>query len=89
MNWLGLSLSIATPEQKQIPRKNKSKETPAVLIIRKERIQESVKTGKIYKGYSLMHPENESLHKISRPFQHKIYYEGDTDDNNLDDDDSW
>ena len=29
-----------------------------------------------------MHPKNESQHKISRPFQHKVYYKGDTDKNN-------
>ena len=27
-----------------------------------------------------MHPENEIPHKISRPFQHKVDYKGDTDE---------
>ena len=35
-----------------------------------------------------MHPEKEIPHKISRPFQHKVYYEGDTGKNNRNTDDS-
>ena len=35
-----------------------------------------------------MHPENEIPHKISRPFQHKVYYEGNTNEKNCNTDDS-
>ena len=35
-----------------------------------------------------MHLENESPHKISWLFQNKVGYEGDTDENNCDTDDS-
>ena len=31
-----------------------------------------------------MHPENEIPQKMSRPFQHKIDFEGDTNENNRD-----
>ena len=29
-----------------------------------------------------MHTENEITHKMSQPFQHKVDYEDDTDENN-------
>ena len=35
-----------------------------------------------------MHPKDESQHKISWPFQHKVDYEGDTDENNRNADES-
>ena len=35
-----------------------------------------------------MHPENEIAQKMSQPFQHKVNYEGDTDENNRNTDDS-
>ena len=35
-----------------------------------------------------MHPKNESQHKIYLPFQHKVDYEGDIDENNCDTDKS-
>ena len=36
-----------------------------------------------------MYPENKNPHKMSWPFQRKIYYEGDTDENIRNTDDSW
>ena len=44
---LGSSLESFAPDQKRIPRINKSKETPDVLIIRKDLIQEIVNPRKI------------------------------------------
>ena len=35
-----------------------------------------------------MPPENEILHKMSRPFRCEEYYEGDTDEKNCNTDDS-
>ena len=29
-----------------------------------------------------MHPEDKNTHKMFQPFQHKVDYEGDTDENN-------
>ena len=35
-----------------------------------------------------MHPENNILHQMSWPFQHKVDYERDTDENNCNNNDS-
>ena len=35
-----------------------------------------------------MHPEKETPHKMSRPFLHKKYYEGETNEQNHNTDDS-
>ena len=52
---LGSCLAIITPDQKHIPRKYNIKETPAVSIIRKEPIQETVNPIKISQENYLMH----------------------------------
>ena len=88
LSVLGSSLSSVTPDQKIIPLKNKRKETPAVSIIRKEPIQETVNPRKISQGYSLMHPEKEIRHKMSQPFRQIEDCEGNTDENKCNADDS-
>ena len=70
-------------------RRNKSNETPAVLIPIKEPIEETVNPiNNIYQGDYLMHPENQIPHKMYRPFQHKVDYEGDANENNYNTNDS-
>ena len=53
------------------------------MILKKYQIPETVTTRKIYQGDSLMHPKNEIQQKMSRPFQYKVYDEGDTNEKNL------
>ena len=78
MTGLDSSLTSVLPDQEHIYWKKKSKGTPSVSILRNYPIRETVTTGKISQGDSLMHPKNEIQHKISQLFQHRVYYEGDT-----------
>ena len=82
MTGLGSSLAGVTTEQKRILRKNKSKEKPGFSIKGKEPIQETVNPRKGSQGDHLIISENKSSHKIFHPFQHKVDYEGDTNEKN-------
>ena len=82
MIGLGSVLASVSPEQKHIHLKKKSTETSDFSILRKDSIQETVTTGKRYQGDSLMHPKNVSPHKMSIPFQHKLDYKVNTNENN-------
>ena len=78
LTGLDSSLTSVLPDQEHIYWKKKSKGTPSVSILRNYPIRETVTTGKISQGDSLMHPKNEIQHKISQLFQHRVYYEVDT-----------
>ena len=78
-----------TPDQKRIPRNNKRKETPSVLIQREEPIQETVNIRKISKEGYLMYSEKESQHKMYQSFWHRADYEGYINKTNWNTDDSW
>ena len=56
LSILGASLASITPYQKHIIRKNIRKETPAILILRKEPIPEIFNPRKRSQGDSLMPP---------------------------------
>ena len=78
----GESLSGVTPYQQFIPRKNKRKKTPAILVLRKEPIRDTVNLRKISQEDTVIYPEKGSQHKTSRPFRNKEDYEGDTNEKN-------
>ena len=82
-------LASVTPDKKRIPRNNKRKETPSVLIQKEEPIQETVNTRKIAQEGYLMYSEKESQHKMYQPFWHRADYEGDINKTNWNTDDSW
>ena len=78
LSVLGLNLASVTPYQKWIPSKNKRKETPAALIIRKEPIQETVNPRNISGGFfNASRKRNPTQNVLT--IKHKEYYEGDTD----------
>ena len=78
--WLDYSsLTSVTPENKRITRKNKSKEKPAVSIIRKDPIRKKVTTSKISQAI-LECIQKTKVKKMSQSFQHKVDYGCDTDD---------
>ena len=79
-DWIRINFTKCYTRAKKHSQKNKSKETPDFSIIRKDPIRETVTTEKVYQGDYLMNPENEGPHKMSQPFQHKVDYEGDTDE---------
>ena len=70
-----------TTDQKLIPFKNKRKKAPALSILRKEQIPETINPRKRSQGDSLMPPET-IPHKISQRFQRAEDYEGDNDEKN-------
>ena len=51
-------------------------------ILIKDKNWETVITRVISQGYYLMHQEKKIPHKMPQPFQQKVDYEGDTDENN-------
>ena len=57
LSGLGSCLEIITPDQNRIFFKNKRKETPALSILRKESIPETVNPRKIFQGDYIMPPE--------------------------------
>ena len=84
----GESLVSVTPDQQRIPCKNKINKTPYSSVIRKEPIEDTVNPRKISKEDTVTDLEKDSLHKTPPYFLHKLYYEGDTDENNCCSDDS-
>ena len=57
LSGLGASLASITPDQKRIPRKNKINDSPAVSILRKGPIPETVNPRKTSQGFSTMLPK--------------------------------
>ena len=75
-------LASVTPDNISIPCKNKRKKTPDTSFIRKEPIVYTFNPRKRVKEDAVTDVEKDILLKKHPYFLHKVYYEGDTDENN-------